>query len=175
MWEVGGINENSKKGNSSIIRELPVAFGFILLLLIGYFSSIKDAALIALIALFALSGANFGLFITRSYFGFMTFLGYISLVGMATNNSVVLLDYFRRSFKNKEKITVRDIILKTKNRIRPICLTIATTIAGMLPLWLGADAMFSSMAIAIIFGLLTSTFATIILAPSLFVFLNKIK
>lgn len=175
VWEVGGINENSKKGNSSIIRELPVAFGFILLLLIGYFSSIKDAALIALIALFALSGANFGLFITRSYFGFMTFLGYISLVGMATNNSVVLLDYFRRSFKNKEKITVRDIILKTKNRIRPICLTIATTIAGMLPLWLGADAMFSSMAIAIIFGLLTSTFATIILAPSLFVFLNKIK
>ncbi len=175
FWEVGGINENSKKGNSSIFRELPVAFGFILLLLIGYFSSVKDTVIIALVALFALSGANFGLFITRSYFGFMTLLGYISLVGMATNNSVVLLDYFKRSFKNKEKITTRDIIFKTKNRIRPICLTVATTIAGMLPLWLGRDAMFSSMAIAIIFGLLTSTFATIILAPSLFVFLNKIK
>ena len=65
--------------------------------------------------------------------------------------------------------------MKTKNRIRPICLTVGTTIAGMLPLWLGRDAMFSSMAIAIIFGLLTSTLGTIILAPSLFVFFNKVK
>ncbi len=175
FWEVGGINENSKKGMSSVSRELPVAFGFILLLLIGYFSSLKDTFIIALVALFALTGANFGLFITRSYFGFMTFLGYISLVGMATNNSVVLLDYFKRSFVVKKKITTRDIIFKTKDRIRPICLTVGTTIAGMLPLWIGQDAMFSSMAIAIIFGLLTSTFATIILAPSLFIFFNKIK
>ncbi len=174
-WEIGGINENSKKGNKSITDELPVAFGFVILILIGYFSSLKNTFIIALVALFALTGANFGLFITRSYFGFMTFLGYISLIGMATNNSVVLIDYFRRSFKNKEKITPRDVILKTRNRIRPICLTVATTIAGMLPLWIGRDAMFSSMAIAIIFGLLASTFASIILAPSLFVYLNKIK
>ena len=143
--------------------------------MIGYFSSLKDTIIIALVALFALSGANFGLFITRSYFGFMTFLGCISLVGMATNNSVVLLDYFNRSFKNKEHITLRDVIFKTKDRIRPISLTVATTIAGMLPLWIGRDAMFSSMAIAIIFGLLTSTLGTIILAPTLFVFFNKIK
>ena len=175
FWEVGGINENSKKGMKSVTDELPVTFGFVLLLLIGYFSSLKDVLIIALVALFALSGANFGLFITRSYFGFMTFLGYISLVGMATNNSVVLLDYFKRSFKNKEHTTLRDVIFKTKDRIRPICLTVATTIAGMLPLWIGRDAMFSSMAIAIIFGLLTSTLGTIILAPSLFVFFNKIK
>ncbi len=175
FWEVGGINENSKKGMNSVSRELPVAFAFILLLLIGYFSSLKDTFIIALVALFALTGANFGLFITRSYFGFMTFLGYISLIGMATNNSVVLLDYFRRSFAGREKISIRDVIFKTRDRIRPICLTVGTTIAGMLPLWIGRDAMFSSMAIAIIFGLLSSTFATIILAPVLFVFFNEIK
>ena len=173
-FEVGGIVENSNKGMKSVEAGIPLIAGIVGIILITYFNSIKNPLIIVLSGILALSGANIGLFITRSYFGFMTFLGYISLLGMACNNSVVLLDYFEENLKNKFS-TKNKIILLTLNRIRPISLTTLTTIAGMLPLWLGNDPMFSSMAIAIIFGLITSILSTTILAPTLYILFNKIK
>lgn len=173
-FEVGGIVENSNKGMKAVMAEMPLVIGLCGIILITYFNSIKNTLIIVLTGILALSGANLGLFITHSYFGFMTFLGYISLLGMACNNSVVLIDYFEENLKDKIK-TKNKIILLTLKRIRPISLTALTTIAGMLPLWLSNDPMFSSMAIAIIFGLITSILSTIILAPTLYLVFNKIK
>ncbi|MBR2386306.1 efflux RND transporter permease subunit, partial [bacterium] len=173
-FEVGGIVENSNKGMKAVMAEMPLVIGLCGIILISYFNSIKNTLIIVLTGILALSGANLGLFITHSYFGFMTFLGYISLLGMACNNSVVLIDYFEENLKDKIK-TKNKIILLTLKRIRPISLTALTTIAGMLPLWLLNDPMFSSMAIAIIFGLITSILSTIILAPTLYLVFNKIK
>ena len=173
-FEIGGIVENSNKGMKAVGAEMPLVIGIAGIILMTYFNSIKNTAIIVITGILALSGANLGLFITGSYFGFMTYLGYISLIGMACNNSVVLIDYFEENLKNKIK-TKNKIILLTLNRIRPISLTALTTIAGMLPLWLSNDPMFSSMAIAIIFGLVTSILSTIILAPTLYLVFNKIK
>ena len=113
----------------------------------------------------ALSGANIGLFITHSYFGFMTFLGYICLVGIATNNCVILLD----SIKGNDKFEIQKAV---RSRIVPVFLTAVTTIGGMLPLWIGRDPMFSSLAISIIFGLLSSVLITLLIAPALYIILK---
>lgn len=168
-YEIGGSVESSKKGNKSIAEKLPLAGGIILLILIGYFNSIKKPTIIALVAFLAISGANIGLLITGSYFGFMTFLGYICLIGIATNNCVVLVDFIDNQVQEKGGVVTKLIVqTATKKRITPICLTALTTIGGMLPLWLGGDPMFSSLAIAIIFGLLTSVIATLVVAPALY-------
>lgn len=164
-YEIGGSYENSKKGNKSISDEIPVAFGAIVLILIAYFNSIKNPLVIALSSIMALTGANIGLFITHSYFGFMTFLGYICLIGIAANNSVILLE----TIKNVDRISIQKAV---RSRVVPIFLTAVTTIGGMLPLWLGQDPMFSSLAIAIVFGLLSSVFITLLVSPCVYMLLN---
>ncbi len=171
-WEAGGSVENSKKGNKSIAQKLPIAFGIILILLIGFFNSFKIPVIIIISAFMALSGANIGLLITHSEFGFMTFLAYICLVGIATNNAVVLLNTieFERKTNKSTNLTLK-IQKATRSRITPIILTAITTIGGMLPLWIGRDPMFSSLAVAIIFGLLSSVLITLFVAPSLYLIL----
>ncbi len=168
-WEFGGSVENSKKGNKSIAEKLPFAFGIILMLLIGYFNSYKIPIIIMISAFMALSGANIGLLITHSDFGFMTFLAYICLIGIATNNAVVLLDtikILRREDENKNlTLTIQKA---TRSRITPIILTALTTIGGMLPLWIGKDPMFSSLSVAIIFGLISSVAITLFVTPCMY-------
>ena len=171
-WETGGSVESSKKGNKSIAQKIPLAFGIILLLLIGLFNSYKIPIIILVSAFMALSGANLGLLITRSEFGFMTFLAYICLVGIATNNAVVLLDTIEKERNaNKNKNLVLKIQKAARSRITPILLTAITTIGGMLPLWIGRDPMFSSLAVAIIFGLMSSVAITLIVTPCLYLIL----
>ena len=67
----------------------------IVLLLVGQFNSIRRPAIILFTIPFALIGVVFGLLVARSYFGFMTFLGVIALVGIVINNAIVLLDRIR--------------------------------------------------------------------------------
>lgn len=168
-YEEGGSVESSKKGNKSIAQKIPIAFSIILLLLIGYFNSYKIPVIILVSALMALSGANIGLLITKSDFGFMTFLAYVCLVGIATNNAVVLLDTIEKERKNKNNSNLRLVIQKSaRSRITPIFLTAITTIGGMLPLWIGRDPMFSSLAVAIIFGLASSVCITLLVTPCLY-------
>lgn len=174
FWETGGSVESSKKGNKSIAQKIPIAFGIIVILLIGYFNSYKIPLIILISALMALSGANVGLLITGSEFGFMTFLAYICLVGIATNNAVVLLDTIAKERKKQNDSALSITVQKaTKSRITPIFLTALTTIGGMLPLWIGRDPMFSSLAVAIIFGLLSSVTITLFVTPSLYIILNN--
>lgn len=168
-YEIGGSYENSKKGNKSITDEIPTAFGAILLILIFLFNSIKKPFIISISAIMALAGANAGLFITGSYFGFMTFLGYICLIGIAMNNSVILIETIPKD------ASLLDIRRAARSRIKPILLTALTTIGGMLPLWITRDPMFSTMAIALIFGLVSSVLITLIVTPALYVILYKPK
>ncbi len=168
-YAIGGSVENSKKGNKSISDKIPIAFSIIAILLIGYFNSIKLPAIILTGAIGALSGANIGLLITFSDFGFMTFLGYICLIGIATNNGVILIDTIEKEMKKESNLSEKLKIQKgIRKRVKPVFLTISTTIAGMLPLWIGQDPMFESLAVAIIFGLMSSIFITLIVLPAIY-------
>lgn len=167
-YEFGGIEEKSKKGNKSVTEKIPAAFLVMFFILTIYFNDIKKPLLIMFCAILALSGANFGLFITRLDFGFITFLGYICLVGICANNGVILLS----EIKGNKKEEIEEA---AKSRVEPVLLTCLTTIGGMLPLWLKNDPMFSTLGVAVIFGLLTSILITLLILPSLYYlsFLNK--
>ncbi len=164
---VGGEHEESGKANRSIVDQLPIAGMIILLLLVGQFNSIRKAAIVSLTIPLGLIGVTLGLLMTGSYFGFMTFLGIISLSGIVINNAIVLLD--RINLEIKEGHSPADAILRSAQlRLRPILLTTATTVGGLLPLWFGGGAMFEPMAIAIIFGMLFSTLLTLGVVPVLY-------
>lgn len=160
-YEIGGEIEKSKKGNNSILNKIPLAFGIIFLILTGYFNGIKKPVIIFLCAILGLAGANIGLFITGSYFGFITLLGYVCLIGICADNGVILLSEIKSEAKE-------DILNAAKSRIEPVLLTCLTTIGGMLPLWLKNDPMFSSLAVAVIFGLISSILITLLFLPALY-------
>jgi multidrug efflux pump subunit AcrB len=105
----------------------------------------------------------------------MTLLGVISLAGIVVNNGIVLLDRIRIEIQEHGLEPTRAVIEAAQKRLRPILLTTATTIGGLLPLWFSGGPMYETMAIAIIFGLLFSTVLTLGVIPVLYSIFFKVK
>jgi multidrug efflux pump subunit AcrB len=105
----------------------------------------------------------------------MTLLGVVSLAGIVVNNAIVLLDRIGYEIKEHGLEPARAVIEASQRRLRPILLTTATTVGGLLPLWLGGGPMWKPMAIAIIFGLIFSTMLTLGVVPVLYSVFHKVK
>ncbi len=167
-YEIGGTVESSGSANESIGAKLPIAGLIIVLLLVAQFNSMRRPAIILLTIPLGLIGVVLGLLVARSYFGFMTLLGVISLAGIVINNAIVLLDRIRIEIEDNGLEPARAILESAQRRLRPILLTTLTTALGMLPLLFGGGAMWEPMAIAIIFGLLFATVLTLGAVPILY-------
>lgn len=175
FWEFGGEAESSAKANASISEKMPIGFLIIILLLVSQFNSFRRPLIILVTIPLSIIGVVFGLLVANSYFGFMTLLGIISLAGIVINNAIVLLDRIRIECEENGVRPDRAVIEAAQQRLRPILLTTATTVGGLLPLWLGGGPMWEPMAIAIIFGLLFATVLTLGVVPILYSLLFKVK
>ncbi|MBD3257460.1 MMPL family transporter, partial [candidate division GN15 bacterium] len=173
-YELGGELETSGEANASIAAKLPIAFLLIVLLLVWQFNSLRKPVIILLTIPLGMFGVTIGLLITGSYFGFMTLLGIISLAGIVINNAIVLLDRIKIEIDENGLEPNRAIVVAAQRRLRPILLTVATTIGGLLPLWLAAGPMWEPMAIAIIFGLLFATVLTLGFVPVMYSLLYRV-
>ncbi len=174
-YELGGEMESSVEANNSINEKLPIAGLIIVLLLVGQFNSMRRPLIILLTIPLGLIGVVIGLLVLRSYFGFMTFLGVIALAGVVINNAIVLLDRIRIEREDNGLEAPRAVIEAAQRRLRPILLTTATTIGGLIPLYLGGGPMYEPMAVAIMFGLLFATMLTLGVVPVLYAIFFKVK
>jgi len=174
-WELGGEAETSGDANSAIGEKVPVALLIIVLLLVAQFNSLRRPVIIMATIPLALIGVFIGLFVAQSYIGFMTILGIISLSGIVINNAIVLLDRIRIEIDETGLEPYAAVLSAAQQRLRPILLTTATTIGGLLPLWLGGGPMWEPMAVTIIFGLLFSTILTLGVVPVLYSLLFRVK
>ena len=174
-FELGGEYETSGKANKSIGEKLPIAGFIILLLLIAQFNSVRKALIILLTIPLGLIGVTSGLLIGQSFIGFMTLLGIISLAGIVINNAIVLLERIKIEQQLLPDNQCQAIINATQQRLRPIVLTTATTIFGLIPLYLGGGEFWEPMAIAIIGGLLFSTVFTLGVIPVVYAVLFSIE
>ncbi|MDG2471885.1 MAG: efflux RND transporter permease subunit [Pseudomonadales bacterium] len=174
-FALGGEAEASAEANQSINEKIPVAFAIILFLLMTQFNSIKKTAIILLTIPLGLIGVVSGLLITGSYFGFMTFLGIISLSGIVINNAIVLIDRIEFEMINNGLARGEAIVVAAQRRLRPIVLTTLTTLLGMMPLWLGGGTLWETMAVTIIFGLLGGTLLTLGVVPVLYALFYGVK
>jgi len=167
-YELGGEAEASVEANQSIAAKLPLAMFIIVVLLVSQFNSFRKSTIVLITIPLGLIGVILGLLVTRSYFGFMTLLGIISLAGIVINNAIVLLDRIRIEIDENGLEPSRAVVEAAQRRLRPILLTTATTVGGLVPLWLGGGLMWEPMAIAIIFGLLFATALTLGVVPVLY-------
>lgn len=167
-YKLGGESEDSEKAMSAVADKLPISLFIIVILLIGQFNSLKKPAIVLLTIPLGLIGVVGGLLLTGSYFGFMAFLGVISLAGIVINNAIVLLDRIKIEMDEFNKEPGEAIVAAGVQRFRPIVLTTATTSLGLIPLWFGGGLMWEPMAIGIIFGLLFATVLTLLFVPALY-------
>jgi multidrug efflux pump subunit AcrB len=147
----------------------------ILMLLVIQFNSIRRPIIILATIPLGLIGVTLGLLIANSSFGFFTILGIISLAGIIINNAIVLIDRIKIEIEELGKPEQRAIVDACQQRLRPIMLTTATTVLGMMPLWWGGTAMFKPMAISIIFGLLFATLLTLLVVPVLYALFFRVS
>jgi multidrug efflux pump len=98
----------------------------------------------------------------------------ISLAGIVINNAIVLLEQVESEL-SIGKSPMDSLIDAGKRRMKPIFLTTLTTVLGMIPLLVGGGAMWQTMAIAIIAGLIFSTLLTLIFVPVLYSILYKVE
>jgi multidrug efflux pump subunit AcrB len=174
-YELGGEAETSGEANQSIKEQLPVAGIIIVLLLVGQFNSFRRAAIILFTIPLGLIGVILGLFAARLYFGFMTLLGIISLSGIVINNAIVLLERIKLEIVDNHLPPQKAVVEAAQRRLRPILLTTATTVFGMMPLYLKGGAMWEPMAMAIIAGLIFATLLTLGVVPVLFSLLFGVR
>lgn len=131
------------------------------------FRSWADPLVIILALPLSVVGAMLAQFVTRSDFGMISVIGIIFLLGLVNKNAILLVDYINQV--RATGLTTTEAIYKAAPvRLRPILMTTAATVLGMLPIALGLGAgaeLRAPMAIVIIGGLLTSTLLSLIVIP----------
>jgi multidrug efflux pump subunit AcrB len=163
--EIGGDSEGSGDANRALFTTAPIGILLLLFFLLLQFNSFKRLGIVLLTVPLASAGVLPGLVFSGVPFGFQSLLGVIALVGIVVNNAIVLIDVVDQGLAQGRAIdqSVSDAVMR---RTRPILLTTATTIAGLLPLAFSSSTLWPPMAWAIISGLLASTVLTLLVVPA---------
>ncbi len=174
-YSLGGESEASSEALGAIAAKLPIAGFIIIFLLMFQFNSFKKTTIILLSIPLGLIGVILGLLLFQSYFGFMAFLGLISLAGIVINNAIVLLDRIEIEQTDFGRAPYQSIISAAQQRFRPILLTTFTTVLGLIPLYLGGGLMWEPMAVSIMIGLLFATVITLLFVPVMYKLMFGVK
>ena len=168
--EYGGQFEQQRRAMKRLAVIVPVVIASIFVLLWITYHSVRHALMILLNVPLALIGGVFGLWVTGQYLSVPASIGFIALFGIAMQDAMVLLSDFNDL--RREGKSVRDAVVDgSLIRFRPVIMTTLTTLLGLLPLLLshGAGAEVQRpLAAVVVFGLLTSTFLTLFVLPSVY-------
>lgn len=119
----------------------------------------------------SLMGVAIGLIIFKMSISLTAVMGMISLIGVVIRNAILLIEYIIDG--RREGLSIDEACLHAvSQRFRPIILSSAATIIGLLPLVFSHSALFGPMSVAIVFGLLTATFLTFIVVPVVYSLVN---
>ena len=168
--DIGGSYEEQQES----FADLGILF-FIIILLVyivmaSQFESLTYPFIIMFSVPFGISGVILAMVITGGTLNIMSFIGLIMLVGIVVKNGIVLVDYINLNRERGMGI-IRAVVAGGKSRLRPVLMTTATTILGMLPLALSqseGSEMWRPMAVTVIGGLSVSTVLTLLVVPVLY-------
>jgi len=139
----------------------------VLLVLVAQFRELRAPLVMVLAAPFGLPCALAALALSRVAFNVASFMGLVLLIGIVVKNGILLIDSFHRELR--AGTPRREAVVRASHtRLRPILMTTLCTLAGLTPLALGwgqGSEMQRPLAIAVIGGLLLSTFVKLLLVP----------
>ena len=175
--ELSGDSALSKNVLKEFASTLTLSIICMLLLLILPFGRLLEPMVVGLCLPLSIVGAVLALLITQSDFGMISLIGVIFLLGLLDKNALLLMDYANQ-LRRKSGLSRTKAILETGMvRLRPILMTTASTILGMMPIALGlgvGSELRQPMAVTIVGGLITSSLLSLILVPVLYTLLEDL-
>lgn len=168
----GGALEESKKSQASVIAVFPIMFVLMMTVLMIQMQNFSHLFLVMSVAPLGVIGVVLALLLTHQPMGFVALLGVVALIGMIVRNSVILVHQIEVE-KEEGRKEWDSVLEATLLRFRPIMLTAAAAILGMVPI--APTVFWGPMAIAIMGGLAIATILTLIFLPSLYITWFKIK
>lgn len=170
--KIFGEEKSQQESNSALADKLPLTAILILTTLLVLLSDLRNVIAVVAIMPMIFAGVVLALAISGKVFNFFALLGLLGLVGMNIKSAIVLIDRIEL-LQREGKTPYESLIEAAKSRTIPVIVASATTILGMLPLLF--DSLFGAMAATIMGGLFVATLLTIILLPTIYSILYKIK
>ena len=172
LLETGGTVEKSAQSNAALLAQFPLMVTLMLTVLMVQLGSFRQLAMVISVAPLGLIGVATALLTTNTPMGFIATLGIIALAGMIIRNSVILVHQIEHE-RAQGVEPWKAVIDATTHRFRPIMLTAAAAILGMIPIM--HDVFWGPMAYAIVGGLAVATVLTLVFLPALYVAVNGIR
>jgi len=185
-----GEDQEQREAETFLLKAFGVALFIMAIILVTQFNSFYQASLILSAVFFSTIGVLLGLMITGQPFGIvMSGVGVIALAGIVVNNNIVLIDTY--NLQRRRGLDPVEAVLRTGAlRLRPVLLTTATTILGLLPMVLGVNIDFigreitvggpstqwwTQLATAVAGGLAFATVLTLVMTPCMLVLGERLK
>ena len=174
-WHLGGQQQEMETSFDSMRLAIFLAIFMVYLVMASQFESLLHPFVILFSVPFALIGLLLTLYLFNVTVSIVVLIGGILLAGIVVNNAIILVDYTNRL--RRDGMAKREALkLAGKVRLRPILMTTATTVLGLLPMAIGLGAgaeLRSPMALAVIGGLVTSTLLTLLIIPAVYSLLDR--
>jgi HAE1 family hydrophobic/amphiphilic exporter-1 len=171
------IQEKNAQAQQMLINAL-LAILCVYLMMAALFESYLHPLVIMICLPLAAVGVVWMLMLTGTSFGLMAMIGTVILIGVVVNNGIVLIDHVNHL--RKEGMPMEQAILEGgRERLRPILMTALTTILGLIPMAIGGshigDAQYYPLARAVMGGLVSSTFLTLLVLPTYYILGERAK
>jgi multidrug efflux pump len=184
-----GSQEEQQKAADFLSKAFVITLLLVFLIMVAEFNSLKVPFVILFSVILSLIGVMLGLLVTRTPASVvMTGVGVVALGGIVVRNGIVLLDFVKHKH-GEGGLSLEDALLEAgRVRLRPVVLTAAATVLGILPLATGFDfdwrefhfvigaesaEFWRPLAVTIIFGLTISTFLTLVIVPTVYSLLDE--
>jgi multidrug efflux pump subunit AcrB len=165
--EIGGEEEDQVKGFRDLTMVLAISVVCIFLALVFQFKNAVKPFIVFAAVPFGMVGALAALWIMGAPFGFMAFLGIVSLVGVIVSHIIVLFDFIEEKHAEGEPL-IEALLDAGIMRLRPVMITVGATVIALFPLASHGGPLWEPMCYAQIGGLSVATFITLLLVPVLY-------
>jgi len=176
FYEIGGDYQTLLKSQQEFVLTILIIIVLIYLVLASIFESYKQPFIIMVTVVLATIGAIVSLFVTKTAIGMGALIGMMMLAGIVVNNGIILVEH-TNELKRVRTNLFRILMEAARGRLRPVLMTTATTIFGLLPMALdkseGAN-LWNPLAITVIGGLSFATPLTLVLVPAIYSIFEQI-
>ena len=175
MVQISGAIKEQMDAFMDIATLMLISLILVYLIMASQFESLKMPFIIMFSIPFAFSGVAIALFLTNTPLSVISGIGAVMLIGIVVKNAIVLVDFINLMRERGHEL-YEAIAISGRSRLRPVIMTSATTILGMLPLAMSKGSgseLWSPMGVAVIGGLVFSTMVTLVLVPVVYAMFAK--
>ena len=179
-WKFGGGFDEDQETMQKMMFNILLGVAIIYIVLSAQFESLLYPASMICTIVFSIIGVYWFFLITGTTFTLMAMIGILILIGVVVNNGIVMIDHINQ-LRLQGMSRDQALIEAGRDRLRPILMTVGTTVLGLTPLCIGTTQIggdgppYFPMARAIVGGLLFSTFVSLLFLPTIYMWLDVVR